>query len=738
MAWLSGWGKRIEIAINDYAGDIGGAVTWFPATIHLKDTNGQSTKVFLEVGANYRKIAITKVNGETELKGEVEAWNYDAGTPANSTGIIHTSTAGWVIDSNTKVYVYYDKDHADNDNINVIGTTAGYAVYDGNHKAVCHMAGTGETAIDVGSPCIARDLNFGGDATYIDLSNPSNLTGKLTTVYIWAKVSMASAKVATFYVSGGKYTARSASGNLGAVGSGALKIFSVNLDVVEGDFIGIYFTDAGDQIAADNNTGGSGVASLIGDQTACVDATFNFSADYRISLYGEGLDSSSIKDSTSNNNDGVKKGINEPNQVTGKVGLGQDFDGSNDYINLGSAASIGNIFGAGGTFSVCIYPHSDGQGDNGRIVSKYTAASGAGFLIATIAESAGYCKAELYIPFSTLAGWWKTINAVIPINAWSMLTVSYNSSATANDPIFYVNGEPVAITETQTPAGTVKTDAANNMRLGIYDAVNAYDGVEDEIQISTVIRTPAWIKAEYNSLWDTLFTYGDEETTGIILEFSETLSIADTMTTSGTLAKAETLSIVDTKITSGSLEFFETLSIVDSWSGLLTFFETLSITDSKLLTGTLNLTETLGIVDSATFQCIKTFYETLSIIDTITTSGSLNLAETISIVDSWTVLKTFFETLSITDTVVMGGSLNVSEIISIIDSFIRWIKHPIYTEPTKVKPSYTEPPKVNVSYTKPAKSNPIYTKPAKTNPIYTEPSKGHPVYTEPTKEIRLD
>ena len=139
-----------------------------------------------------------------------------------------------------------------------------------------------------------------------------------------------------------------------------------------------------------------------------------------------------------------------------------------------------------------------------------------------------------------------------------------------------------------------------------------------------------------------------EDTSEILLEFSETLSIADTMATSGTLAKAETLSIADTKITSGSLGFIETLSIVDSWSGLLAFFETLSITD----------------------------------------------------------------------TVAMGGSLNVSEIISIIDSFIRWIEHPIYTEPTKVNVSYTEP--------------------AKSNPIYTEPTKGHPVYTEPTKKIKLD
>ncbi|GAH99296.1 unnamed protein product, partial [marine sediment metagenome] len=81
--WLSGWDKRIELAIDDYASDIGASVTWFPVTIFLKDTNGDSTKIFEEIGNNYRKMAITQNDGTTELKGEIEGWNYDAGTPAN-------------------------------------------------------------------------------------------------------------------------------------------------------------------------------------------------------------------------------------------------------------------------------------------------------------------------------------------------------------------------------------------------------------------------------------------------------------------------------------------------------------------------------------------------------------------------------------------------------------------------------------------------------------------------------
>jgi len=434
---------------------------------------------------------------------------------------------------------------------------------------------------------------------------------------------------------------------------------------------------------------------------------------------------STIIDSTSNGNNGTKKGAGEPASAAGKVGLGQDFAGDHDYIRIADSASLD--FAAGFTLEAIADP--DATDAQGRLIARYDVTSNDGYFLSQWDTGSGVWEFYVYVN-----GVGKGIIAnSAPSGAFQHIV---GVRAADGGMTMYVDGE--VQTATDTLSGAIDSNAPLYLGITWNGTSNPYAGIIDEVRISDVARTAGWIKAEYNNLFDTLLTYGSEETEGTILEFFETLSIVDTKTTSGTLAKAETLSIVDTKITSGSLGFIETLSIVDSWSSLLTFFETLSIADSKLLTGTLNLTETLGIADSATFQCIKTFYETLSIIDTITTSGSLNLAETLSIVDSWTVLKNFFETLSITDTVAMGGSLNVSEIISIIDSFIRWIEHPIYTEPAKVKPSYTEPTKVNVSYTEPAKSNPIYTKPAKSNPIYTEPTKGHPVYTEPTKKIKLD
>ena len=708
IAWLEGWDKRrIKFTVDkDKIDDAD--LTWFRVIVTLSST--QMEKVFDELtsDANRFKIAFTKADGETQLYAEIEKWD-----TANQKVIIHVSRDGWVI-SNTEdtiFYMYYDKDHEDN-------TT---------------YIGILPTLIDAGSEAINRGTSVYGNRTYIVFDNPADFAGKITSVAIYADSDMVSAKVATFYRPDpdnfpAKFTARAVSGNLGAVAAG-LQNFTVNLDVVAGDYIGIYFTDSYDYIDVSFGTG-IGFAFLAGDQTTCINTTFDIASytNHTMSLYAKGgiitvgtnvwdsnskmvqhmvdVNTSKIGDSTLNNNNGTKKGAGEPASATGKVGLAQNFDGVNDYIAISDSADWD--FGTG-DFTISLLARFTSHITIQTLISNYlNSTTGWTLQRKSDTDKLAFCYGDSILITETF----------IPNNdQWYYLEVTRIGTSLS----LFVDGTQLGDSVNNSTNITGSTAVLGIGYLPLGAGLQFFNGIIDEVHVSKGTgRSAGWIKADYNSLFDTLITYGSEETGATILEFSETLSIVDTMATSGTLAK------------------IETLSIVDSWSGLLTFFETLSIADSKSLTGTLNLAETLGIADSATFQCIKTFYETLSIIDTITTSGSLNLAETLSIADSWTVLKTFFETLSIADTVTMGGTLNVSEIISIIDSFIRWIKHPIYTEPTKGQPVYTKPPKPNISWTEPAKSNPIYTKPAKSNPIYTEPTKGQPVYTEPTKEIRLD
>jgi len=41
---------------------------------------------------------------------------------------------------------------------------------------------------------------------------------------------------------------------------------------------------------------------------------------------------------------------------------------------------------------------------------------------------------------------------------------------------------------------------------------NHFKGLIDETRVSDVVRSAAWIKGTYNTLWDTLLTYSAEET----------------------------------------------------------------------------------------------------------------------------------------------------------------------------------------------------------------------------------
>lgn len=73
----------------------------------------------------------------------------------------------------------------------------------------------------------------------------------------------------------------------------------------------------------------------------------------------------------------------------------------------------------------------------------------------------------LYIPgFSTTNGVWITTSAGLTGGAWNHVAVTYNGSATTNDPIIYINGASVAITESTTPVGTFKSGTASNLYMG--------------------------------------------------------------------------------------------------------------------------------------------------------------------------------------------------------------------------------------------------------------------------------
>jgi len=138
--------------------------------------------------------------------------------------------------------------------------------------------------IDIGSEAIERSswAHLLSGHTRILKENPANNTGRITSVEIWAEINLTGTIIATFNeISPNVFTARD-SYAIGNVTAGSKQTFEVNLNVVEGDFIGLYYS-SGKMIAT---ISGDGYWGYDGDQTACSGLTFELVADRTISLYG--------------------------------------------------------------------------------------------------------------------------------------------------------------------------------------------------------------------------------------------------------------------------------------------------------------------------------------------------------------------------------------------------------------------------------------------------------------------
>lgn len=139
--------------------------------------------------------------------------------------------------------------------------------------------------ISIGATAIDRGYNRPSNQTYIDKYNPANTSGTITQIEIWAAVNLANCKVATFYVvSGDNFSTRDYE-VIGAVTSGSKQTFNVNIDVQEGDYIGLSFTAGNIEC---ENSGSTIYYHWNVDIIPCSNETFWAEGNSQLSLHGIG------------------------------------------------------------------------------------------------------------------------------------------------------------------------------------------------------------------------------------------------------------------------------------------------------------------------------------------------------------------------------------------------------------------------------------------------------------------
>ena len=365
--------------------------------------------------------------------------------------------------------------------------------------------------------------------------------------------------------------------------------------------------------------------TYIGDTNAEVAENVWDSNHKVVQHMADGASTSAVYDSTSNDNDGTKKGAGAPAVTTsGKIGNAQDFDGTDDVISIADDASIN--FGSG-DFTLEAWISLDGSLVPEMIVTKGSGwGAGKRYFIMKTPDNLSEVeiddnttlKDNIDTTDSVASGW----HYVVGVRDGNNLRIYTDGLA---------KGTPTDIT------GYGDIDEVRDMYFGaIWRLDNAgldffFAGLMDEVRVSGSARSAAWIKANYYAQTDALVAWGAEEENP---QTEFTVTISETITTTEVLARPVNY----------NKSFSETFSIT----------EALSVLKAVII----DVSEAIGITETLTKASAyaKAFSESLSITETLAIGKRmfLTLVESISITESLAKLmaysKSKVESFSVTDT----------------------------------------------------------------------------------------
>ena len=215
--------------------------------------------------------------------------------------------------------------------------------------------------------------------------------------------------------------------------------------------------------------------------------------------FSQDLSAGDLLDSTANGYDGTPANFEAGDTVAGQVGKHVTPDGSNEAVT-GFAAGI-VVTGTGArTTEVLAYP--DQSGVNFPV---YLGGSGT-----RDAWGLMYSPTEIS---AALSGCRRGITGAYG-NTLRHVAISYPSGQTnSNQVALVVDGVAQSVSLTTGADGTINTATTYRRFFQLYTGDCAAN-VTDEIRISNVQRSTAWLKATYNTLFDTLAHFGATETLG--------------------------------------------------------------------------------------------------------------------------------------------------------------------------------------------------------------------------------
>ena len=214
-----------------------------------------------------------------------------------------------------------------------------------------------------------------------------------------------------------------------------------------------------------------------------------------------------------------------------------DFDGNNDFVNMGDVDELDGI--AQMTIEFWVNPHDLTASTAQRLVAKGGSAGDNHRWATLIATGTD----ELHFSMRTTSGNEGEISTnlnALTLNTWTHVAVVYDGGQAVNiDKVeFYINGREVSDgnkVETGTILTTTPASNSSNLRIAATTTGNAeLDGQMDEVRIWTTVRTEAQIRENMycpfddpNSETDLEAYYNFNETSGTNLPDQATTNAHD-------------------------------------------------------------------------------------------------------------------------------------------------------------------------------------------------------------------
>ena len=178
--------------------------------------------------------------------------------------------------------------------------------------------------------------------------------------------------------------------------------------------------------------------------------------------------------------------------------LGVEFgDTTADAVDFGYVSSVTGLTTRSWSFWINLHADTAGRAYVIGMIAAFSADLGAGewgngYTISVINRLVEFYQS--HTGASSADGIWRTAADTIPLNTWSHIAITHDISTSTNDPIIYIDGSAMALTETQTPVGDVSEEVGNNFVIGnnkstTYNYSAAIDGQIKDVRIFNRVIT---------------------------------------------------------------------------------------------------------------------------------------------------------------------------------------------------------------------------------------------------------